>query len=151
MTLRSRDNWPTLRRRAKRMMRRKFSKTIKLKDFDKIWYDYVEYGIVRPLIKYGRVDVDGNFSLEIVGRKIEDHPKAYQLASKGLRYKRGVGVVPIKEVSANRLGLVYKIELTDKTYKHGKFIFEADTKLTKRVSEHLNNSQQYYRICQSTK
>lgn len=145
MKIRTKFNWPTLRRNVKRMVRKKYKKTIKLSEVDSIWNDYVEYAIVQPLLKYGRVEIDQNMSMEIVGRKIENHEKAANLAAKG-KYVKGGYISDITKVNYNRLGIVYSIKLTDKSYKGGKLIYNADLKLKKRVSEQLFNTFQYYRI-----
>lgn len=135
---------PTIRKRTKKIMRRKFKKTVRLSVISLIWKDYVEHGIIRPLLKYGKIVVDQHLTLEIVGRKVVNDPKLYNLASKGLKISKN-GVVPITKVNPNRPGISYKIQLTDNTYK-GKIIFEADKNLSKRVSEHLFNTLQPYRM-----
>ncbi|MFA7287672.1 MAG: hypothetical protein WC055_02230 [Melioribacteraceae bacterium] len=130
------------------MMRKKYKKTISLSTLDKVWNDWVEFAIIRPMIKFGRVKVDDKFSMEIVGKKIISDARIVALMSAGVVVsKRGYKIEP-KKFGNNRPGLIYKITCEDKNYKTGQLIFEPDRKLSKRVSEHLKNSQQYYRICQ---
>lgn len=144
--LAKRSNMPVLRRRAKTMMRKKFKKTIKLSDVDKIWMDYVEHGIIRRLLIFGKVQIDSKFSLEIVGKKIINDPKMFSLLINGLNLtskgelKKGV------VFDKRRPDIRYKIVLTDKNYKNGNLIFQADRKLSNRVHQQLINTNTAYRI-----
>lgn len=126
-------------------MRKKFKKTIKLSDVDKIWKEYVEHGIVKPLLRLGKVQVDSKLDIEIVGKKILDDPQTMKLLLNGLNVKNG----RLKEMvrfDNNRPDVKYKIVLTDKNYKGGKLIFEPDAKLSARVHQELKNTNTYYRI-----
>lgn len=136
---------PVLRKRAKVMMRNKYKKTIKLSTLDKVWKDWVEFAIVRPLIKYGRVQIDERFNIEIVGKRIIDDARTVSLLTKGMIITKSGFKIEPKRFGNNRQGIIYKIVAVDKNYK-GQLIFEPDRKLSKRVSEHLINSQQVYRI-----
>ena len=73
MKVRTKYKWTATRRSIKKAVRKRYKKSMLLTDVDKIWADYVEYAIVRPLIKYGRVQVDKTLSLEIVGTRIESN------------------------------------------------------------------------------
>lgn len=137
---------PTLRRRAKREIRKKFKKTIKLSDVDKIWKDYMEYGIVRPLLKGGKVQIDRNFSVEVVGQKIIDNPKIFSLFVRGLNVTRKGTLKKAVRLDGYRNEVFYKIELTDNNYKGGKLVFTPDRKLSSRVHEQLKNTATYFRI-----
>lgn len=138
---------PTLRRRAKKMMREKYKKTVKLFVLDKVWSDWVEYAIIRPLIKFGHVEVDSRFSMDIIGKRVENYVRIASLMSKGMAITKTGFKVGAKVLNSNRQGIIYKIILNDKNYK-GQLIFEAENALRKRISEHLINSQQVYKICQ---
>lgn len=142
----SKFNMPTLRRRAKKAMRSKFKKTIKLSDVDKIWKEYVEYGIVKPLLHLGKVEVGNTMVLEIVGKKIIDDPNAFHLLTKGLNITSKGKLKKTVKFDDNRPGVKYKIMLTDKNYKAGNLILQADRKLSNRVHEELKNTHTYYRI-----
>lgn len=125
---------PSLRRRCKKLMRKKHKKTIKLNEVDKIWKNYVEYGIVRPLLKYGKVEIDKFTSVEIVGERAKSkHQSLY--------------IEKIVTHKAHREGLLYSVIMNDKNYK-GKLIFHAYSKIKKRVHEELKNTNTYYRVCQ---
>lgn len=134
-----------LRKRAKVMMRKKYKKTIKLSTLDKVWKDWVEFAIMRPLIKYGKVQIAERFSIEIVGKRIIDDARMISLLTKGMVISKSGFKIEPKRFGNNRQGIIYKIVAVDKNYK-GQLIFEPDRKLSKRVSEHLINSQQVYRI-----
>src|SRR6185369_4452835 len=145
MLIKSRKfSMPKLRVRAKKLMRSKYKKTIKLTDLDKVWNSWVEYNIVRPLLKYGSVVVDDKFSIEIIGKRIENDARALSLLSKGIAVTSSGFKINAEVLSRNRPGVLYKIVVTDKNYK-GQLIFEPDRKLKKRVREHLINSQQVYK------
>lgn len=137
---------PILRKRAKVMMRKKHKKTIALSDLDKVWKDWVEYAVIRPLIEYGKVQIDEKTSIEIVGKRVIDDTKAFNLLSNGRAVTKGGRFIEAKDFGGHRSGITYKIVFTDTNYKKGQLIFISENKLSKRVSEHLINTQQYYRI-----
>jgi len=132
---------PTIRRRAKRLMRKRHKKTISLKEVDKIWKEYVEYGIIREVLHYGYIDIDSNFRIEIEGRKILEDKRIQALLEKGLNVN---GIVKPAVRWGNR-DVIYKIKLIDKQCK-GQIVFTAHKDFKKRVSEHLKNPNTYYKI-----
>lgn len=137
---------PKLRRRAKLMMRKKYRKTIKLSDLDKVWGEFVEFAIIKPLLKYGKVQIDEKTCIEIVGRKIINDNVVFGLLSKGMAVSRkGFKVIP-EDLPRHRKDFIYKIVMTDTNYKKGQLIFEPDKKLSKRVKNELTNTFTYYRI-----
>lgn len=142
----SKFNMPVLRRRAKRMMRSKYKKTIKLSDVDKIWKEYVEYAVVKRLLKFGTANVDNKMTLEIVGRKIIEDPKAFNMLVNGLNVAKSGGLKKSVIFNNNRPDVKYKIVLKDNNYKRGNLIFKADSKLSNRVHNELKNTNTYYRI-----
>lgn len=135
---------PRLRRRAKKMMRKKHKKNVSLSMLDKVWSDYVEESVVKPLIKYGSVDIDGRIAFEIVGTDIVNNKSAMNLLSRGLLVKGNMRV-KATNLNKNRLGTIYSINCNQVDYK-GRLVFEPHRKIKKRVSEHLKNSQQFYKI-----
>jgi len=139
---------PTLRARAKKMMRKKHKKTVNLTLLDKVWKEYVEYAITRPLLKYGKIQVDEKLSFEIVGRKVEDDPRLRAMLINGMAVTKKGFKTEAKILNRNRHGILYKIVAEDNNLKEGVLIFEADKKLKKRVKEQLINTTQYYRIAQ---
>lgn len=132
-----------LRKRAKKMLKKRFGKDMKLGDFDRIWSMYFKYAIQQPLLKHGKVQIDDNFSIEIVGERLENKESLLGLMVKGLN-ANGI-VKPAVKFNPNRQGIVYKIDLKDRSYK-GQLIFEANPKLKKAVHNELINTQTYYRI-----
>jgi len=137
---------PTLRRRAKKLLRKKYKKTIKLSDVDKIWAEYCHYGVLKPLIKNGEVNIDQYTKLEIVGRKIVDDPQAFGLMSKGVVATKGGYKKPIGKLNPLRSDFIYKIRLTDNTFKGGRLIYRPDRKLSKSVHKALVETNKYYKI-----
>ena len=136
---------PVLRKRAKDMMRKKHGKKVSLTKLDKVWKEYVQYGIIKPLLKYGKVNIDDNFSIEIVGRRVETDKRVASMYMKGVVINKKGYKSEAQILSRNRHGVLYKIVAEDKSYK-GKLVFDADKKLKKAVKEQLINTQQYYRI-----
>ena len=145
MKVRTNYKWTATRRSIKKAVRKKYKKSMLLTDVDKIWADYVEYAIVRPLIKYGRVQVDKTLSLEIVGTRIESNKRVANLMAKG-KYVRNGMALNIDKINHTRLGYVYSVKVTDTIYNKGVLIADIHPNLKKRVSEHLFNTFQQYRI-----
>lgn len=132
-----------LRKRAVKNIKKRYKSKVTLKQAQKVWRDWVEYGVVVPLLKYGKVQIDQNFSIEIVGKKMINDPKIYGLVVNGLSFN---GIKKQNNFGDSRRGIKYKIVVKDKNYTKGQLIFEADKKLSKRVHEQLKNTNQYYRI-----
>ncbi len=129
---------PSLRRRVKKLMRKKHKKTIKLSTVDKVWKEYVEHGIIKPMVNMGKVQVDDKFSLEIVGRKVFNNKQLKSFVNSGQKLKG----------YKHRDGLSFKVECVDKNFKEGKIYFQPSKLMTKKVDEALENTSNYYRICQ---
>jgi len=142
----SKFDMPTLRRRAKKLLRSKYKKTIKLSDVDKIWKEYCHYAVLKPLIKNGEVNIDQYSKLEIVGRKIVDDPQTFGLMTKGLSVTKSGYKKPIGMLNPMRSDFIYKIRLTDSTFKGGRLIYQPDKKLSKAVHKALTETNKYYRI-----
>lgn len=134
-----------LRSRAKKMMRSKHKKTIKLTDLDRVWSDWVEFNILRPLIKYGSVQIDEKTSIEIVGKTIINDKASFNLLANGRAITKTGRFVEPKRLSG-RADYIYKIVMTDDNYKKGQLVFEADKKLKKMVREALEDPLKYYKI-----
>ena len=137
--------FPIVRHRIRKKLRKKHKKTIKLSEVDKIWKDYVEYAIIRPLLDGRRVEVR-SMTIEIVGTKWVDDKALTTLLIKGFNVGRNGVIKDASDWGAHRRGVKYKIELTDTDYKQGTLVFESDVKLAKRVHETLKNTVTYFRI-----
>ncbi len=127
---------PSLRRRIKKQMRKKHKKTIKLSFVDKVWKEYVNHGIITPMIKMGKVQVDKNFSLELVGQKVIDNPKLVSLVMNGKMLKN----------YRHRDGIFHSVIAIDKNFKEGKLYFEPSDLISSNAHEALENTSNYYRI-----
>lgn len=135
-----------IRRRCKKMVRKRYKKTIGLKKVDAVWKDWVEYMIVRPLIKNGFVQVDKKMSLEIVGKKVVKSKNIHNLLSHGIMVMPNGMIKKVGQMNRLRSGIVYRIEMTDKNFKEGKLIFTADKRIKRKVRDELMNTNTYYRI-----
>lgn len=136
---------PTLRRKARRLLKNKHGVVIKLDDVDRIWKQWIKYYVIRELIDKGKVRLDNKMTLEIVGSKVADDKKLYAIFVRGIGMKKGV-----KQRSANlqkgRNGFVYHIVLTDKNFREGKLIYTPAKGIKKAVYNALVNTNNYYRI-----
>lgn len=135
---------PKIRRRCRKVLRKRFKKKIKLNDVDRLWKQYVEYGIVRQLLKYGKVQIDKNWSMEIVGYRITED-RNFNTFARGIGVRNGI-ITPSANLHKGRDGYVYHIELTDNNFKEGVLIYKPSKKMSKAVHEALVNTNNYYRL-----
>lgn len=124
-----------IRRRARKKLRIKHGVKIKLSDVDKIWKDYLNLAIIARLIKFGKVQIDNNTSVEIVGKKV----------IKVINLKKG-GKASTSNINPRRPGLIYKIVYSDLNHKKGTLVFTASPMIKKAVNEALLNTNNYYTI-----
>lgn len=137
---------PKLRRKCRTMLKKQYGKVTKsLTVLDKVWLDYVKYGLVEELIKNGKVQVDKNFSIEIVGRKIVDDPRMFGIFSRGVGI-RGEVVTKGANLTKGRADYYYDIVVIDKSYREGPLYFKANPKISRAVHDALVNTNHYYRI-----
>lgn len=136
---------PTLRRRCKKMMRKKFGKTVKLSRLDQLLDQYVRYEIIPKLLKDGKVQIDKYTELEIVGKRPEKDARYSSLLLQGKVRSRTGRIMDAKIIGRNRKDYIYKITCTDSTYK-GQIIFEPDKKLSALVRNELETTSTYYRL-----
>jgi len=142
----SKFDMPKLRRKCKRMLKTKYGKVVKsLRTLDKVWESYVKHGLVEELIKYGKVEIDKNFSLEIVGEPIVDNPKMFALFSRGIGQRNGI-IMKSANLTKGRDGVFYDIVLVDKSFKEGTLYFRPHPKISRMVHEALINTNHHYRI-----
>lgn len=125
------------------MMRKKHKKTIKLKDLDRVWNSYAQWAI-KHLLKYGRVNLGNHTTMEIAGKEIIKDNRLFSTLTRG-KYSNPDGSLKTANLSLNRPGFIYSIRITNPKYE-GQIIFDASLELKKRVSDHLKNTKQYYRI-----
>jgi hypothetical protein len=139
-------NMPVLRRRIRKQIMKRYGKKIKLSQVDKVWKEYVEHGIAAPLAKYGSVEIDKNMKLEVVGTKVVDDKRLYNLFLNGKLSRKNGTVSRNPSLNQNRSDVVYGIKLTDKNFKEGKLYFYADKAIKKPLINELKNGNTYYNI-----
>lgn len=139
----SKFDMPAIRRRAKTMVKKKHKVKIKLSDVDRIWKDFVEYGIIRPVLNGDEADVTNHFSVQLKTRKIVDDKRHMALMTKGLTISNGI-VTKIDKVQRVRPGLKYILVMKDYKYK-GSLVFQADDKFKKRINDVWNEGIQYFK------
>jgi hypothetical protein len=123
-------------KRARTKLRVKHAKKTNNSFIRELWKDYIELSLTPTLLKYGKVQIDKNASLEIVGKR----------DIKLIRLKKDGKLSSTTTANKLRPGIRYKIVYEDKTHKGGKLIFTASKNLKKAVSEALMNTNTYYRI-----
>lgn len=135
-----------IRRKCRKELKKRYGKVLtSLSEIDKIWKDYVKHGLVDELIHNGKVVVDKNFSIEVVGQPIVDNPKMYAIFSRGAGIK-GNMVTKGANLQKGRTGVFYDIVLTDKNFKEGVLIFKPHPDISRAVHEALVNTNHHYRI-----
>jgi hypothetical protein len=134
-----------LRRRAKSLLRKKYKKTIDLRQVDAIWKDWVNLEIVPKLLEGNKVAVGSKATIEVVGRKTINSNKVFNLLVNGLNVTSKGMIKPAVKMDLTRPNYVYKIVYKDNNYD-GDLIFEADPKLSLLVHEALKNPLNYFRI-----
>lgn len=123
-------------KRARTKLRVKHAKRTNKSFIRELWKDYIELSLTPMLIKNGKVQIDKNASIEIVGKR----------QIKLIRLKRNGALSSTTTENKLRAGIVYDIVYEDKTHKGGKLIFTASKNIKKAVSEALMNTNTYYRI-----
>lgn len=121
---------------AKNKLKQKTGKKVSASFVRAFWKDYVYLSLIPDLLRYGKVQVDKNFSIEIVGKK--------QL--KLIILKRNGKLSTTTMENGLRPGIVYSIVFKDSTYKKGKLIFKATADLRNMVHNALISTKNYYRI-----
>jgi len=101
-----------------------------------VWKDYIYLSLIPHLLKYGKVQVDKNLSIEIVGRR--NNNLIFLKKSKELSSSSKQNML--------RPNIAYKIVVTDNTYKKGKLTFTATQYIKKQVHLALTSTSNYYRI-----
>jgi hypothetical protein len=142
---RGRFSFPIVRHRVRKKLRSKHKKTIKLSEVDKIWKDYVEYAIIKPLLDGRRVEIK-SMTIEVVGTRLGKEKGLATLLVKGFNVGRSGVIKDATDWGAHRQGVKYKIVLTDTEYKRGSLVFRSNPKLARRVHETLKNTVTYFRI-----
>jgi hypothetical protein len=148
MPLRQRKiNLPQVRQRAKKELRKKYKKTVSLRQIQNVWKDFVELKVIPELIENGEVKLDDHTKIFIEGNKI--------LKSKHLSTLKSGHVIingkPSKNVSGlrkGREGIIYRIGMIDTLFKEGNVIFHADKKIKEAVHKALITTNKYYHVNQ---
>lgn len=136
---------PLITKRCKKIIWRRGKKRLTKLKIREVWKDIVEYEILTPLLKTGFVQVDKSLSFEIVGSRIVDNQRMFNLMSKGLLPDGKGGLKPLTELNPMRRGMTYKIVMVDRRAK-SKLQFRACAYIRKRVSEELKWTNTQYRI-----
>ncbi len=123
-------------KRGRKRLRLKSGKKVNNSFVRELWKDYINLSILPMLLKYGKVQIDKNCSLEIVGHR----------EIKLIKLKRNGKISSTTLENKLRSGISYKIVLNDRNYRGGTLIFQACPMIKKAVSDHLKNSNTYYRI-----
>lgn len=132
--------------RIKKRLRKKSKKTVSRRKIRAVWREFIDIMVIEPLIEKGKVMVDKQLQLEIVGRRLVDDKRKMNLLTKGLMLKRGKGIVEAEKLNNARKGFTYRIAMKEERFKEGVLMFDADKRIVKAVCDSLNNTNRYYRI-----
>jgi stress-induced morphogen len=130
--------------RIKKRLRKRHKKTVHKNKIRKVWKDIVEIMIVKPLVERGKVQVDRKLSLEIVGERVIDNPRAFRFMTETLVNSKS----KTKKLIKTRPGYIYKVEMVDERFK-GKLIYTASKEIEKAMQNSLKTTNRYYRILQN--
>lgn len=111
-------------------------KKVKLSQVADVWKDFVQIEIVNELIKHGKVQIDKNIKMEIVGKR----------AIKPILIKKTGKIQSTTKANPMRSGIIYKLTYTDSTFKNGKLIFTATPDIKLQISKALMTTSNYYKI-----
>ncbi len=130
--------------RIKKRLRKKHKKTVHKSKIRKVWKDIVDIMIIKPLIEKGKVNVDRKLTLEIVGERVIDNPRAFKFMTETLVKSKS----KTKRLIKTRPGYIYHVEMTDERFK-GKLIYTASKEIEKAMQHSLKTTNRYYRILQN--
>jgi len=141
------SNFPE-REVVKRILKSLKSRKVKASKFQikKVWDDFIGSYVIAELKKGNIAWLDERTKIEIVGERIKEGSKEYNLLMNG-KYVQNGKVRKINKVVPRRLGFKYKIEFETGRYKGGdKIYFVAHSKIRNEVHKALSETPVNYRI-----
>lgn len=129
---------------TKRRFKKRFKKNITATEINKIWKDFVQYGIIQKVLKGDCVKIDKHSTIQVIGEKIEENSRFVNLLKQGL-IVRQTGVIKKVLTRGVRNDFKYKIVYNNKLAK-GKLIFNANANFKKQLVETLNTTNNYFQI-----
>ena len=118
----------------KMSLKRKFRKQISIRKISKVWEDYMQEEIIKPLSIGIPVKIDKFSSIWVKATPITEHKRAMALFKKGLMYKNR-RIVPVNlnfDTSKYIYSIVYENNCAK---KERKLFFKPNAKISKAVSE----------------
>jgi hypothetical protein len=129
---------------TKRRFKKKFKKEITATEINKIWKDFVQYGIIQNVLKGNCTKIDKHSTIQVIGEKIEEDSRFVKLLKQGLIVRQ---TGDIKKVLSRgvRNDFKYKIVYKNKLAK-GKLIFNASADFKRQLVKTLNTTNNYFQI-----
>lgn len=129
---------------TRRRFKKRFKKEIKASEINKIWKDFVQYGIVQKVLKGDCVKIDKHSTIQVVGEKIEENSRFVNLLKKGLIIRQNGEIKKVLNRGV-RNDFKYKILYINRLAK-GNLIFKANTEFKKQLVNTLNTTNNYFQI-----
>lgn len=129
---------------TKRRFKKKFKKEISATEINKIWKDFVQYGIIRNVLKGNCVRIDKHSTIQVVGVPVTEDKPFMNLMKNG-RILRQNGTIRKADQLGKRKEFKYSFEYKNSLAKN-KIIFKADKKFKKQLIDTLNNTFTYFQI-----
>lgn len=144
MTRKNDFDWVHFIAIVKKRHKKKFGKPITATEIRKIIKTYLNW-IIEKVIEGGQVRMDRHSTIEVIGVPVLED-KIFKILVKGKSIRRD-GSIKNAEFGSKRRDFKYKITYRNKLNED--LHFNADQKFAKRVHEAIENTNNYYKICQS--
>lgn len=117
-----------------------FKSKIGIRDIHKIWNDYIEEVVIKPLSVGSIVKIDKRSKIWVKATPTLENKRAVALFNKGLMYSGG----RIVEANLNfdNSKYIYKVVYENTSFKgNGQLFFNADQKIKKAVNEGIKQGK----------
>lgn len=124
----------------KKQFKRVHKKRITSIEINKIWGDYIEEEIIKPLSIGTVVSINKSSTIWVQATPILEHKRAVTLLKKGLMYKDGRIVEANLNFDSSKY--IYKVMYENRLYKHDyQLYFKPNPNISKAVSEGIKQGK----------
>lgn len=129
-----------LRDNIKRKLKKKYKIRITEGQINKVWRDWVEESIIKPLGVGGVVEIDTNSTIWVKATPTYKHKRAMSLRSKGLAYRNGKIIEA--DINFDTSNYIYKVVYENGFFKgNKKLFFKPNVKISKAVNKGIINGK----------
>jgi len=129
-----------LRDNIKKKLKKKHKIRITEGQINKVWRDWVEEEIIKPLSVGSVVQIDSKSKIWVKATPTYKHKRAMSLRSKGLAYRNGKIVEA--DINFDTSNYIYKVVYENISFKQDKKIFfKSNVKISKAVNEGIINGK----------